>query len=132
MGVCCSDDEKYQMATKFYCHVCIIKHFGRPKQQRKWDNKSCLVCGKTLFDEGICPHDDNELWRMAIAKIEEALPEKIREIKNNPPEPIELDWNPEPVINLLDSEQFYEYYQELVFTREEQEQYLKQLNTQLC
>ncbi|KAG9289658.1 hypothetical protein G9A89_014393 [Geosiphon pyriformis] len=62
---------------------------------------------------------------MAITKIEEALSEEIREIKNNSPELIELDWNPEPVINLLDLEQFHEHYQELAPTREEQEQCLK-------
>ncbi|KAG9287875.1 hypothetical protein G9A89_017470 [Geosiphon pyriformis] len=43
-----------------------------------------------------CPHDDNEIWRMAITKIEEASSEKIKKIKDNPPKPIELDWNPEP------------------------------------
>ncbi|KAG9300341.1 hypothetical protein G9A89_011414 [Geosiphon pyriformis] len=62
---------------------------------------------------------------MALAKIEGVLPEEIKRIKNNPPEPIELDWNPEPVINLLDPEQFHKYYQELAFTKEEQEQHLE-------
>ncbi|KAG9285658.1 hypothetical protein G9A89_009298 [Geosiphon pyriformis] len=38
-----------------------------------------------------CPHDDDKIWRMAIAKIEGATPKEIREIKNNSPEPIELD-----------------------------------------
>ncbi|KAG9290576.1 hypothetical protein G9A89_020946 [Geosiphon pyriformis] len=54
---------------------------------------------------------------MAIAKIKEATPEKIREIKNNPSEPIELDWDPEP---------------ELAPTREEQVQHLEEINTRLC
>ncbi|KAG9301150.1 hypothetical protein G9A89_012533 [Geosiphon pyriformis] len=62
---------------------------------------------------------------MAIAKIKEASPEEIRKIKNNLSEPIELDWDPEPVINLLDPKQFHEHYQELALTREEQEQYLE-------
>ncbi|KAG9302509.1 hypothetical protein G9A89_007213 [Geosiphon pyriformis] len=35
MGTCCGDDEEYQMATKFYCHTCHVKHFGRPKRVRK-------------------------------------------------------------------------------------------------
>ncbi|KAG9291720.1 hypothetical protein G9A89_012005 [Geosiphon pyriformis] len=69
---------------------------------------------------------------MALAKIEEATPEKIKTIKNNPPEPLELDWDAEPIINLLDLEQFHEHYQELAPTREEQEQWLEQLNTRLC
>ncbi|KAG9295595.1 hypothetical protein G9A89_000960 [Geosiphon pyriformis] len=38
-----------------------------------------------------CPYDNDELWQMAIAKIKDALPEKIRTIKNNPPKPIKLD-----------------------------------------
>ncbi|KAG9291629.1 hypothetical protein G9A89_022048 [Geosiphon pyriformis] len=79
-----------------------------------------------------CSHKDNELWQMAIAKIEGTSPEEIRTIKNNPPEPIKLDWNAEPVINFLEPEEFYEYYQNLAPTREEQEQWLAQLNTRLC
>ncbi|KAG9290035.1 hypothetical protein G9A89_010341 [Geosiphon pyriformis] len=57
--------------------------------------------------------------RITIAKIERVSLKEIREIKNNPPEPIELDWDPEPVINLLDPEQFHKHYQELTPTREE-------------
>ncbi|KAG9285015.1 hypothetical protein G9A89_009825 [Geosiphon pyriformis] len=53
-------------------------------------------------------------------------------IKNNLSKPIELDWNPEPVINLLNPEQFHEHYQKLAPTREEQEQQLKEINTRLC
>ncbi|KAG9293199.1 hypothetical protein G9A89_010536 [Geosiphon pyriformis] len=59
---------------------------------------------------------------MALTKIEGAMPEKIKTIKDNPPELLELDWNAEPIINLLDLEQFHEHYQELAPTREEQEQ----------
>ncbi|KAG9286639.1 hypothetical protein G9A89_007766 [Geosiphon pyriformis] len=66
-----------------------------------------------------CPHDDNEIWRMALAKIEGAI---------QPPKLLELNWNAEPIINLLDLEQFYEHYQELAPTREEQKQWLEQLN----
>ncbi|KAG9303833.1 hypothetical protein G9A89_018730 [Geosiphon pyriformis] len=59
------------------------------------------------------------------------LPEEIRTIKNNPPEPIEFDWDAEPVINFLEPKEFYEYYQNLTPTKEEQEQWLAQLNTRL-
>ncbi|KAG9291702.1 hypothetical protein G9A89_022121 [Geosiphon pyriformis] len=69
---------------------------------------------------------------MTIAKIEGASPEKIRTIKNNPLKPIELDWDAEPVINFLEPEEFHEHYQNLAPTREEQEQWLAQLNTRLC
>ncbi|KAG9295313.1 hypothetical protein G9A89_021244 [Geosiphon pyriformis] len=79
-----------------------------------------------------CSHDDNKIWKMAITKIKGATPKEIRKIKNNPPEPIELDWDPEPVINFLDPEQFHEHYQELAPTREKQEQYLEEINTRLC
>ncbi|KAG9290276.1 hypothetical protein G9A89_022252 [Geosiphon pyriformis] len=79
-----------------------------------------------------CPHDDDKIWRMAFAKIEGAMPEEIKTIKGNPPESLKLDWDTEPIINLLDLEQFHEHYQELAPTREEQEQWLKQLNAQLC
>ncbi|KAG9298319.1 hypothetical protein G9A89_002807 [Geosiphon pyriformis] len=53
MGTCCSNNEEYQIVTKFYCYVCIIECFGRLKRQEKWDNKSCLACGETLLDEGM-------------------------------------------------------------------------------
>ncbi|KAG9290384.1 hypothetical protein G9A89_007115 [Geosiphon pyriformis] len=69
---------------------------------------------------------------MALAKIERTSPEEIKMIKNNPPEPIKLDWDPEPVINLLNPKQFYEHYQELALTREEQKQQLEEINTKLC
>ncbi|KAG9293605.1 hypothetical protein G9A89_005608 [Geosiphon pyriformis] len=85
------------MATKFYCRACHVERFGRPN----------------------CPHNDNKLWWMAIAKIESASPEEIRTIKNNPPEPIKLDWDAGPVINFLEPKEFHEYYQNLAPTREE-------------
>ncbi|KAG9302357.1 hypothetical protein G9A89_011783 [Geosiphon pyriformis] len=69
---------------------------------------------------------------MALTKIKEALSEEIKIIKNNSPEPIELDWDPEPVINFLDPKQFYKHYQKLASTREEQKQCLEEINTQLC
>ncbi|KAG9302829.1 hypothetical protein G9A89_009606 [Geosiphon pyriformis] len=60
---------------------------------------------------------------------------KLLEIKNNPltlPEP-EYIVTFDIFDNVKDnSEQFYEYYQNLALTREEQEQWLAQLNTRLC
>ncbi|KAG9286797.1 hypothetical protein G9A89_012347 [Geosiphon pyriformis] len=53
-------------------------------------------------------NNNDEIWRMAISKIEE------------------------PVINFLKPEEFHEHYQNLALTREEQEQRLAQLNTRLC
>ncbi|KAG9289391.1 hypothetical protein G9A89_007952 [Geosiphon pyriformis] len=35
MGACYRDDEKYSMATRFYCRPCVLEHFGRPKQVEK-------------------------------------------------------------------------------------------------
>ncbi|KAG9287591.1 hypothetical protein G9A89_019652 [Geosiphon pyriformis] len=51
MGACCGDNKEYQMATKFYCHTCLVKYFGRPKQVGKWDNTPCLACAETFLDE---------------------------------------------------------------------------------
>ncbi|KAG9286996.1 hypothetical protein G9A89_022960 [Geosiphon pyriformis] len=152
MGTCCGNDKEYTLATKFYCYPCIIECFERPKRIGKWNNKLCLACRETLLDKGIgtcdelcqytilitikhlnrCPHDDNKIWQMTLAKIKGATPKKIKTIKNNPSESIELDWDPEPVINLLDPEQFHKHYQELALTRKEQKQHLEEINTQLC
>ncbi|KAG9293070.1 hypothetical protein G9A89_016432 [Geosiphon pyriformis] len=38
-----------------------------------------------------CPHNNDEIWQMALTKIEEVMSEEIKTIKNNPSEPIELD-----------------------------------------
>ncbi|KAG9288236.1 hypothetical protein G9A89_021267 [Geosiphon pyriformis] len=53
IGACCGNNEEYQMVTKFYYHTCIIEHFGQPKWQEKWNNKSCLACKEILLDEEI-------------------------------------------------------------------------------
>ncbi|KAG9288564.1 hypothetical protein G9A89_003439 [Geosiphon pyriformis] len=53
MNAFCGDDEEYYTTTKFYCHSCLFEHFGQPKRQEKWNNQSCLTCGKTLLDEGM-------------------------------------------------------------------------------
>ncbi|KAG9291653.1 hypothetical protein G9A89_022072 [Geosiphon pyriformis] len=119
MGAYCGNDEEYTSATKFYCRLCVIECFGRPKQIGKWDNKLCLACEETFLDKEICLHDDNKIWQMALAKIKGASPEEIKTIKDNPSEFIELDWNPEPVINLLNPEEFYEHYQEIALIRKE-------------
>ncbi|KAG9294722.1 hypothetical protein G9A89_008201 [Geosiphon pyriformis] len=77
---------------------------------------------RTVQQLDSCPYDNDEIWQMAIAKIEDVSPEEIRTIKNNPPEPIELDWDAEPVINFLEPEEFHEHYQNLAPIREKQEQ----------
>ncbi|KAG9299560.1 hypothetical protein G9A89_020731 [Geosiphon pyriformis] len=123
-----------------------------------YDNKPCLACGKTLLNKrmwndipgqgGTCNKSCQYMilisnwirketpikaaWRRAMQQLDSSISKEIRKIKNNPPESIELDWNPEPVINFLDPEQFHEHYQELAPTREEQEQWLEKLNIRLC
>ncbi|KAG9305468.1 hypothetical protein G9A89_021186 [Geosiphon pyriformis] len=69
---------------------------------------------------------------MALTKIKGVSSEEIKMIKDNPPEFLELDWDAEPIINLLDPKQFHKHYQELASTREKQEQWLEQLNARLC
>ncbi|KAG9303549.1 hypothetical protein G9A89_018445 [Geosiphon pyriformis] len=120
-------------------------HYTPQQSNYQWPRLVCIDCGKKLSSIGTCcgddeeyhtaincPHDDNELWQMATTKIEGALPEEIRTIKNNLPESIKLDWNTEPVINFLEPEEFHEHYQNLVLTKKEQKQWLAQLNTRLC
>ncbi|KAG9292940.1 hypothetical protein G9A89_016302 [Geosiphon pyriformis] len=70
---------------------------------------------------------------MALAKIKRALAEEIRMIKNNLPEPIKFNWNPNPDIILepMDLKQFHKHYQKLAPTQEKQEQQLEKINTRL-
>ncbi|KAG9299790.1 hypothetical protein G9A89_013150 [Geosiphon pyriformis] len=51
IGTCCDNNEEYTLATKFYCCLCVLERFRKPKQVKKWNNKSCLACGETLLDE---------------------------------------------------------------------------------
>ncbi|KAG9306209.1 hypothetical protein G9A89_016113 [Geosiphon pyriformis] len=144
MGICCGDNKEYQTTTKFYCCACLVEHFERPKQVEKWDNTSCLACGKTLLDKEMwndIPGRGGMLTGLGKRHQSKLLGKKLC-----------IDWTvahtttmkygewhlpkskmyPEPVINLLDQEQFHEHYQELAPTREEQKQWLEQLNTKLC
>ncbi|KAG9294138.1 hypothetical protein G9A89_021497 [Geosiphon pyriformis] len=80
----------------------------------------------------------NQNWNVSIAaknlyaKAEDVTTSELLEIKNNPlflPEPkyiqtFDVFGNIED-----DPEEFHEHYQHLASTREEQEQYLEQLNT---
>ncbi|KAG9291829.1 hypothetical protein G9A89_012114 [Geosiphon pyriformis] len=81
------------------------------------------------------PHNENKIWQMANAKVEGAMSSKILEIKNNSPEPVNiiLVSNSDAFFDIeTNPEDFHKHYQNLAPTREEQEEQLAQLNTQLC
>ncbi|KAG9300356.1 hypothetical protein G9A89_009980 [Geosiphon pyriformis] len=143
MSACCGDDEEYSTATN--------REIGQSAMLSLWRTCDILCQYTILISDWVkkgtpieaawrravqrlnsYPHDNDEIWQIALAKIKGATPEEIKMIKDNPPEPLELNWNTEPIINLLDPEQFHKHYQELAPTREEQEQRLEQLNTRLC
>ncbi|KAG9296084.1 hypothetical protein G9A89_011936 [Geosiphon pyriformis] len=81
------------------------------------------------------PHDEDEIWRMAYAMSKGATTEKLREIKNN-----SLSLSEPEYVQIFDvfsdiednSEEFHEHYQQLALIREEQNQHLEEINTQLC
>ncbi|KAG9300071.1 hypothetical protein G9A89_018348 [Geosiphon pyriformis] len=78
------------------------------------------------------PHDENKIWQMINTKVEGVTPSKILEIKNNSLEPVNIVLipNSNAFLNLeAGPEEFYEHYQNLAPTREEQEQHLAQINT---
>ncbi|KAG9290273.1 hypothetical protein G9A89_022249 [Geosiphon pyriformis] len=65
------------------------------------------------------PHNEGEIWRMVNAKIEDALPSEILEIKNNPSKPVKvvLIPNPDAFLDIeTGPEKFYEHYQNLAPT----------------
>ncbi|KAG9284390.1 hypothetical protein G9A89_023647 [Geosiphon pyriformis] len=72
---------------------------------------------------------------MASAKAEGATTSELLEIKNNSLSLFEPEYVQtfDVFSNIEDNpEEFYEYYQQLAPTKEEQEQHLEQLHTQLC
>ncbi|KAG9295793.1 hypothetical protein G9A89_009022 [Geosiphon pyriformis] len=80
-------------------------------------------------------HDKNEIWQMANTKIKGTTLSKILKIKNNPPKPVNivLISNPDTFLDLeAGPKEFHEHYQNLAPTREEQEQWLEEINIQLC
>ncbi|KAG9290144.1 hypothetical protein G9A89_010450 [Geosiphon pyriformis] len=71
---------------------------------------------------------------MVNTKVEGATSSKILKIKNNFLEPVDIVFipNPDAFFDLkTGSEKFYEYHQNLAPIREEQEQCLEEINTQL-
>ncbi|KAG9287689.1 hypothetical protein G9A89_004092 [Geosiphon pyriformis] len=80
------------------------------------------------------PHDKKEIWQIANAKVEGATPSEILEIKNNSPELVNIICIPNPDAFMNEEtgpENFHKYYQNLAPTKEEQKQWLEQLNIQL-
>ncbi|KAG9304493.1 hypothetical protein G9A89_020057 [Geosiphon pyriformis] len=75
-------------------------------------------------------------WHHAISHLDEgATLSEILEIKNNPPEPVNIVLipNPDAFLDLeAGLEKFYEHYQNLAPTREKQKQQLEEINTRLC
>ncbi|KAG9306874.1 hypothetical protein G9A89_002543 [Geosiphon pyriformis] len=140
-------DKNYWMQTHYYYKSCHCKWYDYPKRQDKWDNKPCFACGEQLFDKRMWnnipaishldgyPHDKDEIWQMANAKIEDTMSSKILEIKNNSPKPVNIILvpNSDAFFDIeTNPEDFYKHYQNLVPTREEQKEWLAQLNTRLC
>ncbi|KAG9299188.1 hypothetical protein G9A89_013836 [Geosiphon pyriformis] len=108
--------------------------FGTTREKRRKTKNLLGILTKTgkLIMTKMNQQTGNELWRMAYAKAESMTISKLLEIKNNPlslPEPKYVQ-----TFNVFgniedNSEEFYEHYQCLALTREEQEQCLEQLNT---
>ncbi|KAG9288716.1 hypothetical protein G9A89_004335 [Geosiphon pyriformis] len=74
------NNEEYFTATKFYCCLCILEHFGRPIQVKKWDNEPCLACKKTLLNEGIKKTPIEATWRRAVKHLDSIM-NKLSEIR---------------------------------------------------
>ncbi|KAG9293972.1 hypothetical protein G9A89_019310 [Geosiphon pyriformis] len=157
MGAWVAPDEDYWMQTHYYCKPYHREQYGYPKRQGKWDNESCLACGKQLLNEGMCNDIPGQgktcnalcqymilisdwvsraIFRLDSYPHDEdeicTSPSEILEIKNNPPEPtdIVLVLNLDAFIDLENSsEEFHEHYQNLAPTREKQEQCLEEINT---
>ncbi|KAG9298601.1 hypothetical protein G9A89_000820 [Geosiphon pyriformis] len=99
-------------------------------------------CQYMIFISDWVSHDMpiTAAWHQVISRLEGYPHDKdkiceILEIKNNSPEPtnIILVLNPDTFLDLENSpEEFHKHYQNLAPTREEQEQWLEEINIQLC
>ncbi|KAG9292275.1 hypothetical protein G9A89_009087 [Geosiphon pyriformis] len=77
------------------------------------------------------PHNEDKIWQMASAKVKDALPSEILEIKNNSPELVDIIFIPNPNAFLdieTGSEEFNKHYQNLAPTKEKQKQCLEEIN----
>ncbi|KAG9301861.1 hypothetical protein G9A89_004540 [Geosiphon pyriformis] len=129
MGACIGDNKEWPTATKYYCRS-LGQHANNVPGRGGTCNKACQY---TILI------NDWNTWKRAFNKLDastkakSAMPEEIREIKDN-------FWTPkynEPnysVDNFFmdDPDAFQNQYQELVPTQKEQEQRLADLNTKLC
>ncbi|KAG9304294.1 hypothetical protein G9A89_019856 [Geosiphon pyriformis] len=96
--------------------------------------KRVTLCATISHLDGY-PHNKDEIWWMANAKVKGTMPSEILEIKNNPLEPVNIILvpNPDAFFDIeTNPEDFHKHYQNLAPTKEEQEKRLTQLNTQLC
>ncbi|KAG9284022.1 hypothetical protein G9A89_022796 [Geosiphon pyriformis] len=154
MGACCGDNEEYNAlndqnnkksgTTNHVLHVklsCLTKKYGitflgkKGHMMRHAKTPIDNAWKKALRQLKEYPHDKHELWRIAYAKTEGTTTSKLLEIKNNSlffPKP-EYIQTFDVFGNIKDNpEKFHEHYQQLTPTREEQEQCLEEINTQLC
>ncbi|KAG9289702.1 hypothetical protein G9A89_014437 [Geosiphon pyriformis] len=97
---------------------------------QKWENGTRAL---RYLEE--YPHNKDEIWKMEYAMSEGVTTEKLREIKDNPLLLPELEYV--QMFDIFgnienDLKKFHEHYQRLAPTKEEQEERLAQLNTQLC
>ncbi|KAG9291437.1 hypothetical protein G9A89_021856 [Geosiphon pyriformis] len=74
------------------------------------------------------PHDEDELYNTAQAKVRGGTAEEIRHWKESAEVADEV-----ASYNMFDPvDEFQDYYQQLCLTQQEQKQYLAQINTYLC
>ncbi|KAG9305089.1 hypothetical protein G9A89_007729 [Geosiphon pyriformis] len=139
MGTCIGDNEKWLTVTKYYCklssgtthHVSHNDVLGREGTCDEACQYTILINDWNAWKQAFnrldsYPHNNHKIWRMASAKTKDAMPEKIREIKDNP-------WMPKyngP--NYPKNDFFTDNPNKLAPTCKEQEQRLADLNTKLC
>ncbi|KAG9304374.1 hypothetical protein G9A89_019936 [Geosiphon pyriformis] len=149
MTACSTPDEDPRNPTHYYCNHC---------NKEKYDEEPCLACGEPLPRE--C--DWNDLpgrertcdttcqytilicdWVRGETPFEAAFNRALKRLQHYPHDEDEL-YNTAQAksakvadevtsYNMFDPvDEFQDYYQQLCPTRQEQEQYLAQINTYLC
>ncbi|KAG9298010.1 hypothetical protein G9A89_018838 [Geosiphon pyriformis] len=91
MGACIGDNEECPLPPNTTANIVYWTDLANQNDKINGTIHCALPVGTSIGDAwkralnrlGSYPHDDHKIWRMASTKAKSAMPEEIREIKDN-------------------------------------------------